>query len=63
MKLNLMSQKNSKKIKNICEKCAAKQNKTLAGVASFWEDICDVCLKETMVADIYDFLYYLEDDF
>jgi len=58
-----MSKNDRKMIVQICEKCAKKQGKTLAGVASFWEDTCDVCLQETMVADIYDFVYYLEDDF
>jgi hypothetical protein len=51
-------------IHNICEKCAIKMDKHLAGVASFWEDTCDVCKQETEVASIYDFNNnYMEEDF
>lgn len=38
--------------------------KHLTGVASFWEDTCDVCKKITDVADIYDFSNnYMKEDF
>ena len=54
----------NKQIKQICEKCAEKQGLILVGIASVWEDICDVCLEETMVADIYDFSpKYQQEDF
>ena len=51
-----------KEIHNVCEKCAAKIKKHLPDghCASFWQDTCDVCEKETMVADIHDFGYLTE---
>jgi len=53
-----------KEIRQICEKCAAKMNKQLVDVASFWEDTCDVCKEYKDVADISDFSNnYMKEDF
>ena len=60
----MKKKKKEKEIENICEKCAAKMGKHLAGVASFWGDTCDVCKQETDVASIYDFSNnYMKEDF
>lgn len=59
-----MKKKSVQEIHNLCEKCAEKIGKHLAGVASFWEDTCDVCGKETQVTDIRDFNNnYMKEDF
>ena len=55
--------KTNKLIVQICEKCAKKQDKTPVALTSFWEDTCDICLQETLVTDISNFVIYLEDDF
>ena len=61
-KQNKMSKKFPKeeKIEKICEKCAKALGKALppGHCASFWgPDICDVCKRETSIADIHDFGY------
>lgn len=41
----------------ICEDCAEKAGMQIpeGHCASFWEDVCDVCLKLKDVTDIHDF--------
>jgi len=56
-------EKKKPKIKQICESCAKKMGMVMPynHIASFWEDVCDVCKELKDVTDPQDFKYLTED--
>jgi len=45
----------------VCEKCGLKYGRRKPGVATWHEDICDVCGKKKMVTEPRDFSYLIDD--
>ena len=58
-----MNKRKEKPIKQICDSCAKKRGMIMEHnhIASYWEDICDVCKEKKMLTDPQDFKYLTEN--
>lgn len=49
------------KINTVCNDCGEKYGRHKAGIATFYEHICDICHKKKVCTEIRDYGYLAND--